>query len=160
MASKRHINLELDNATLHSGKFKGLEDIELHFNSWKSKSEKPKAVLILVHGLGDHSGILLHGCDILGHYMTIVTHFIEKGYTIYGYDQRGHGLSPGARGHINKFDDLMQDLNKFVSFVYEQENLPLFLFGNSMGGAVTVYYSLKLANPLIKGTSLSKFNNK
>src|SRR4051794_29130403 len=89
--------------------------------------------------------------------MTVVSHFVPLGYAIYGHDQRGHGLSPGNRGHINKFDDLVQDLHKFITFVNDRENLPIFLFGNSMGGAVTIYYTLTISNPLIRGCRLCRY---
>ena len=72
-------------------------DVELFYQSWPAESPKVniefnsfvirKAIVILVHGLGDHSG----------HYMTVVNHFSKLGFQFYGYDQRGHGQSPGKR---------------------------------------------------------------
>jgi len=90
-------------------------------------------VFLLCHGLGDHSG----------HMMTVVKYFAPLGYKFYGFDMRGNGQSPGIRGHVNAWDELRDDLHAFIQFVKEKEpSLPLLLFGNSLGGLVSIEYLL------------------
>ncbi len=74
------------------GKFKGHKNLNLYYQCWLPAGE-PKAVLLVVHGLAEHSG----------RYMNLVNHFVTQGYAVYGFDQRGHGRSPGRRGYVERF---------------------------------------------------------
>src|SRR5690242_21905280 len=56
--------------------------------------------VLLVHGLGEHSGRYRH----------VAAWFNARGYDVVSYDQRGHGLSPGPRGALSRDDDLLSDL--------------------------------------------------
>jgi len=111
-----------------TGKFTSNGD-ELFYQCWIPKENKAICTVILSHGLGDHSG----------HYMTIVNRFPNCNF--YGFDLIGHGNSPGKRGHVNHWTDLRGHFGNFVSFVSEKEPaLPLVLFGNSLGGLLTIDY--------------------
>ncbi len=84
----------------------------------------PKAVIILVHGLADHSG----------RYGNVVDYLIPRGYAVWSYDQRGHGKSPGTRCYVNRFTDLIADLDRFILLVRQQNpDLPIFVLGHSLG---------------------------
>ena len=83
------------------GQFKGVGGPNLYYQYWLPIDE-PKAVLLLVHGLADHSG----------RYSNLVNYFVPRGYAIYGFDQRGHGRSPGLRGYIEDFSCFVNDLRK------------------------------------------------
>lgn len=116
----------------NQNKFKS-GNIELFYQSWLP-GDSVKAVVIIVHGGGDHSG----------RFSNVVDHFLPEGYGIYMFDLRGHGQSPGKRGHIHAWDEYRQDLAVFIDLVHNQFlNLPLILFGHSMGGAIVLDYCLR-----------------
>lgn len=82
--------------------------------------------VLLVHGLGEHSGRYRH----------VATWFNARGYDVMAYDQRGHGLTPGPRGALSREDDLLSDLAAvYADYAAQAPALPL-LLGHSMGGLV------------------------
>jgi alpha-beta hydrolase superfamily lysophospholipase len=94
----------------------------------------PRAALIVVHGFGEHSG----------RYSNLASELAGRGLRVTAYDQRGHGRSPGRRGHIVRWSQYRSDLEWLLDRVRsEQPNLPLFLFGHSMGGLVTLDFLLQ-----------------
>ncbi len=112
--------------------FLGTGDIELYYQTWQPE-EPTRATLLIVHGLGEHSG----------RYMNVVNHLVDKGYAIYAFDQRGYGRSAGKKGFINEWAEYRQDLRAFVELVREKEGeRPFFILGHSMGGCVTADYVL------------------
>lgn len=114
------------------GIFRGMDGLELYYQGWRPNGQA-RAVLAVVHGVGEHSG----------RYMNIVNRLTGRGYVVYGFDQRGHGRSPGQRGHINSWGEYRGDLNAFLNVIGEHEpNLPLFLLGHSMGALVALDYLL------------------
>jgi alpha-beta hydrolase superfamily lysophospholipase len=116
----------------NEGNFNGANDLNLFYQSWQPDSEI-KAIIALVHGFGEHSG----------RYMNIVNHVLPQGYTVYGFDHRGHGRSEGNRGHIMDWSEFREDLKLFLQLIRAQENeLPLFLMGHSMGGLIVLNYML------------------
>jgi len=112
--------------------FTGFEGLNLFYQSWLPP--KPSfATVIVVHGVGEHSG----------RYINIVKQLVPLGIAIYSYDQRGYGLSPGRRGYINGWHEYREDLREFVQHVNNiRGNTPLFLLGHSMGGLVVLDYVL------------------
>ncbi|MBI1908963.1 MAG: lysophospholipase [Deltaproteobacteria bacterium] len=107
------------------------EGFSLYYQAWRVSS--PKTILIFVHGLGEHSG----------RYKNLVTYFSPRNYTLYGYDQRGHGKSPGPRAHVDRFDLLLEDLDQLIRFVRKNEQCQkLFVIGHSFGGQVLLNYCL------------------
>ena len=74
----------MDNLT-----FAGQDGLELYYQRWRPEGT-PKAVLPIVHGYGEHSG----------RYANIVDWFVPRGYSVYAFDLRGHGQSPGQRGEL------------------------------------------------------------
>ena len=82
--------------------------------------------VLLVHGLGEHGGRYRH----------VAAWFNDRGYDVMGYDQRGHGLTPGPRGALSREDDLLSDLAAvYADYAAQAPALPL-LLGHSMGGLV------------------------
>ncbi|MBN1311538.1 MAG: lysophospholipase [Anaerolineae bacterium] len=131
------------------GTFQGFGDVHLFYQRWRPE-KKPKAVLVIVHGFGEHSG----------RYMNVVDHFVPRQYAIYGLDHRGHGRSPGQRGHVNSFEEFRGDVDAFVKLVDQQEpRIPIFLWGHSMGGLIGLDYILHhpegLRGAIISGPSLT-----
>ena len=76
------------------GFFKGACETSIFYQAWIPEQEI-KAVLILVHGIGEHSG----------RYMNVVDYFIPRNYAIYGLDHVGHGKSGGDLEFVKTFDD-------------------------------------------------------
>jgi alpha-beta hydrolase superfamily lysophospholipase len=96
----------------------------LYRRSWPLPNAK-RAVLI-VHGLGEHSGRYEH----------VAVWFNARGFDVRSYDQRGHGLTPGPRGALRHADDLLADLTAvYTDYAAGRPQAPL-LLGHSMGGLV------------------------
>ena len=115
------------------GQFQGEGGLQLFYQGWRPEAET-KAALIIAHGLGEHSG----------RYANVVNHLIPRGYAIYGYDLRGHGRSPGKRGHINSWGEYRADAHAFLRMVREQQpDRPLFLMGHSLGSLIALEYTLR-----------------
>lgn len=92
----------------------------------------PKAILAVAHGLGEHSG----------RYRNLADYFIPRGFSIYALDHRGHGQSPGKRGHITDFNSFNRDLYAFIQCLGKLESAPIFLVGHSMGGLIAANYAI------------------
>jgi alpha-beta hydrolase superfamily lysophospholipase len=98
--------------------------------------EEPRALLLVVHGLAEHTGRYLHVLD----------HFANAGFDCWAHDYRGHGQSPGPRVHVSHFDEFLTDLAAARRLVTEaRPELPLFLIGHSQGGLIVLREAL--ANP-------------
>ena len=84
-------------------------------------------LIVVVHGFAEHSGRY----DPLGAW------FASRGFAVHAYDQRGHGRSEGDRCHVDRFDELLDDLDAVLARVRaEHAGAPLVLLGHSMGGLV------------------------
>ncbi|MEA5564169.1 alpha/beta hydrolase [Anabaena sp. UHCC 0399] len=113
--------------------FSGVGGLKLYYQSWFPEG-KVKAVLVIVHGLGGHSDKYSH----------IVEHLVPKHYAIYSLDLRGHGRSPGRRGHINAWADFREDLRAFLQLIpTQQPQVPVFLLGHSLGAVIVLDYVLR-----------------
>lgn len=132
------------------GFFTGARGTNIYYQSWLPE-DKPRAVLVIAHGLTEHSG----------RYLNVVNHFVPKGYAVYGFDHIGHGKSSGKRVYVERFEDFCDTLNIYIDMVCRwQPETPLFLVGHSMGGLISSMYSLKyqhkltgvvLSSPALKG---------
>jgi alpha-beta hydrolase superfamily lysophospholipase len=130
------------------GTFQGADGLQLYYQSWRGEKET-RAVLAIIHGFGEHSG----------RYTNVVNHLISHGYVIYGFDLRGHGRSPGQRGHINSWDEYRGDVKNFLHQISKQEpNEPVFMLGHSMGALIALDYLLRqpagLSGAIISGAPL------
>jgi acylglycerol lipase len=120
------------------------DSIDIFAQKWEG-ADKPKAVICLIHGMGEHSSRYAHWAE----------RFVEKGYAVIAFDQRGHGKSGGNRGHAPSFDVLFDDVTIFLNKA--KENFPdnkYILYGHSMGGAVVSNYLIH-RQPQITGAVLS-----
>jgi alpha-beta hydrolase superfamily lysophospholipase len=86
---------------------------------------EPRGALLLVHGLGEHSGRYAHVAERLA----------TLGLHVRGYDHRGHGGSGGPRGSVPHADALLDDLRAVFDDLAERHGGPPFLLGHSLGGA-------------------------
>jgi alpha-beta hydrolase superfamily lysophospholipase len=130
------------------GRFRGYKNLNLYYQSWLPPGD-PQATLIVVHGLAEHSG----------RYINLAQYFASKGYAVYALDYRGHGKSEGLAGHVERFQDYVNDLRSFFSLVRgKQPDTKIFLFGHSVGGTIATAYTLnhqsELAGLILSGASL------
>jgi alpha-beta hydrolase superfamily lysophospholipase len=113
------------------GRVVGAGDVELYWQGWLPPS--PRGVLLLCHGLGEHAG----------RYGNVVDAVVPDGWAVYGLDLRGHGLSGGRRAHIERYADLLADVDVFRrTVVARHPGLPVVLLGHSMGGQIALAYAL------------------
>lgn len=120
------------------GTFQGDASLELYYQSWHPDN-KPKAVLVVLHGVAEHSN----------RYLNLVDNLVPEGYAIYSYDQRGHGKSPGQRGYIDSWSEYRTDLKRFLELVNQREpNSSIFLYGHSQGALITLDFLIKEDNNL------------
>lgn len=116
--------------------FEGKDGLKLAAKAWLAEGEV-KGGVVLLHGHGEHIGRYAHAAEF----------FNQHGFHVYGFDLRGHGKSEGKRGHAKSNDDLLGDLEMFLREIrLEQEDLPLILYGHSMGGNIALQFILK--NPV------------
>ena len=86
---------------------------------------RPKAVVCLLHGLGEHVGRYEHVGEAL----------VSSGYALMGFDQRGHGRSAGPRGYTPSYEFLMEDTDILMAHAGERyPGARRFLYGHSLGG--------------------------
>jgi alpha-beta hydrolase superfamily lysophospholipase len=123
----------------------GRDSLTLTYQYWLP-DEPPDAVVAYVPGVGGHSGQPTY------HYF--VEYLIETGRAVYGLDLRGFGRSEGRRGHVEDWQDYIDDVATFVAAIRQAHpELPLFLFGQSLGGLVALEYAL--ADQLLAGVVAS-----
>jgi len=90
-----------------------------------------KAVILLVHGLGEHSS----------RYSNLLDCLLPQNYAVYSWDHIGHGRSDGDRKFITHFSDFTQVITQYLTEIKQQHpDLPLYLFGHSMGGLIATHY--------------------
>jgi len=112
------------------GTFQGTRGLEIYYQTWLPEGD-PKAAIIIVHGLGEHSG----------RYDNVVDHMVPLGYAVYGFDLPGHGKSDGTREFVEQFKDYSDTLTTYRKMVEGwQSGKPIFLLGHSMGGLITTQY--------------------
>ncbi|PIN24706.1 Lysophospholipase [Handroanthus impetiginosus] len=109
--------------------FVGVKRNALFCRSWFPFSGDLKGILIIIHGLNEHSGRYTHFAKQL-----ISCHF-----GVYAMDWIGHGGSDGLHGYVPSLDHVVADTAAFLEKVKsEKPGVPCFLFGHSTGGAVVL----------------------
>ena len=106
--------------------------IELQGYEWKP--EQPKAVVCLIHGIGEHAR----------RYDRVGSVFKSVGLGLLGMDLRGHGLSKGVKGHTAPRTEILSDVDKLIEYAKEEyPGLPIVLYGHSMGGNIALDYRMR-----------------
>jgi alpha-beta hydrolase superfamily lysophospholipase len=127
-----------------AGTFQSFDGINLYEHWWHPERE-PRASIILVHGLQEHSG----------RYAGFARFLSKNGFAVDALDLRGHGKSNGMTAFVRTFDDYVADLDTFCDRVKERlPGKPIFLMGFSMGGTVASLFALKRQSAL-RGLILS-----
>ena len=110
---------------------KASDGLQIYYKAWLVK--QPKAIIGIVHGLGEH-------CN---RYQYFIDYFNQNGIAVVGFDHRGHGQSEGQRGHAPDLQNLYQSIDQL--FVWASElapNIPQIIYGHSMGGNLALNYCL------------------
>ena len=114
------------------GTFTAFDGLSIFHQSW-SPAGDPVAAVMLIHGLGEHSGRYSHVARAL----------TDADLAVHALDHRGHGKSEGKRSFVRSYDEFMSDLIQFRAHIEAQHpGLPLILLGHSMGGNLAVGHTL------------------
>jgi alpha-beta hydrolase superfamily lysophospholipase len=109
------------------------DGLQLYVQGWEPMGNV-RAVICLLHGLGEHCGRFAHLARFL----------LPSGYAVISFDLRGHGKSEGTRGHFPSIDVVMQDIDALILTARKRyPDVPVFLYGHSLGGILALYYVLR-----------------
>lgn len=119
--------------------FQNADGLSLHARHWECSH--PVALIVLVHGQGEHIGRYNHVADF----------FNRRQVAVWGYDQQGFGKSGGKRGHAAGLQAYLNDLRLAIQKAQQHyPDLPLFLYGHSMGGNVVLNYLLRTPDARVR----------
>jgi alpha-beta hydrolase superfamily lysophospholipase len=107
----------------------------------QSPGENTKAVIILIHGLGEHIQRYIYWADL----------FKKEGFGFVGVDLPGHGRSEGKRGNIKSYaliGEMIDILLKSCNQTFP--GIPVYIYGHSLGGGIVLDYLLR-RKPRVKG---------
>jgi acylglycerol lipase len=114
------------------GRLGGVDDVALYWQGWLPAGS-PRGLLLICHGLGEHSG----------RYTTVRDELVPDGWAVYVLDHRGHGRSRGPRVHVRRYHHYLADFVTFHRAVAARHpDLQPFLLGQSMGGQIALAYAL------------------
>jgi len=120
--------------------WKAADGVCIYTQCWQPEADT-KAVICLVHGLGEHGGRYAHVAAALS----------QAGYALLAPDLRGHGKSEGQRGHIPSYEALLDDVGGLIHQATQRfPGLPRYLYGHSLGGTLALGYAL-VAHPQLAG---------
>lgn len=150
----RHRNRSLQHST---GYLRGESGLPIFYSRWRPVGQPRGAVLIL-HGLGEHSGRYRH----------LVGALHQAGYLVYAHDHQGFGRSGGARCYVQGFHDYLSGVTQILSMARrENPGLHFCLYGHSMGGLIGLLYLMEapgaadlavIASPSLRSHDLSPVN--
>lgn len=112
-----------------------VDKTRIYFRYWHV--EKPQVYIIIVHGLGDHSG----------RYNELAQFFNSKGICVCGFDLRGHGNSEGRRGHVSSYSQYFKDIDTVL--LHQKKYFPkahFILYGHGLGGNIALSYYFEEKN--------------
>jgi acylglycerol lipase len=128
----------------HEDQFTARDGLSLYEQWWLPES-RPVGVVVVVHGITEHSG----------RYGKLAADLNRRGYAVHAMDLRGHGRSEGARTFVRHFDEYLDDVELLLERVAARHpNVPLFLLGHSMGGGIVALLGITRP-PKIRGLILS-----
>lgn len=102
-------------------------------------SNEPKCVLVC------HHGVTLH----LEYFSTLAKEMNKSNIIVYSFDARGHGKSEGKKGYLKTIFEMVEDLKVVIDLAKkENEKLPIFLIGHSLGGLIASIFATKYQNKI------------
>src|SRR5215211_615326 len=126
------------------------DGVRLHCLHWPSRQPPPSAVLVFLHGIASHAGWFAETAADLN----------RQGVEVYGPDRRGSGRSGGVRGHLDRYEQALDDVEQVVRLVAaEHPGTPLFLAASSWAAKLAVVYAAQrpasLSGLLLLGPGLT-----
>lgn len=108
---------------------------------------QPSHIVCIIHGIGEY----------MTRYDRIANSFNKNGVSVLGMDLRGHGLSSGKIGHCAPRRDVLADVDSLICYAQKYyENVPIILYGHSMGGNIVLDYKERgKLNSIPKGYIIS-----
>lgn len=127
------------------------DGICLRWFSWAPQQVSPRGVVIITHGIRDHAL----------RYEKFARRLSDRGYAVFAQDLRGHGHSGGERQRFDSLDQLVADQHQIVTMARQRfPDLPLYLYGHSLGGLVTTEYVIahpeKLNGVVLSGAAFER----
>jgi alpha-beta hydrolase superfamily lysophospholipase len=108
------------------------ERVQIFLRSWRPAG-KPRAVVVICHGVNSHGG----------QYTWAAEQLVAGGFSVYALDLRGRGKSDGPRFYVETVADYVSDLAAVIRLAKSRDpGLPVFLLGHSAGGVVSCTYTL------------------
>ena len=118
---------------------------KIFFREWEIKGQ-PKKNILIIHGLGEHSG----------RYKEFAEFYIKKGIGVYALDLQGHGKSEGKRGHIKSFEEYLDSIENLLVFIRKKFlDIPIILFGHSLGGLIGLNFLIERESKEIESAVIS-----
>ncbi|CAG9622444.1 alpha/beta hydrolase [Sutcliffiella rhizosphaerae] len=111
---------------------------------WKWEAENPKGTIVIVHGAQEHHG----------RYTWLMDQWKSNGFNVIMGDLPGQGLSTRRRGHIDNFDEYIEEVEKWIKEAYLLKP-PVFVIGHSMGGLAVIRTLQEKSPLLVDGVILS-----
>ena len=121
----------------------------IYYQCWLPESP-PRAILLIIHGLNEHSG----------RYQHLAEYFTGAGFGVYGFDLIGHGKSDGTRSFVRNFATFTNPILTILDLITEQHpDLPIYLTGHSLGGLIGAKFLIdhqdKISGAILSGSLVS-----
>ena len=150
MAAAQASNLLRNDQVIASrSRLAAADGTSLHYRSWLPVSGHAAAAVLFVHGIASHGAW----------FAQTAIHLASRGIAVYAADRRGSGLSGGLRGHVTSYEQALDDLDRVVDLIEEQQpETPQFLAGSSWAAKLAIAYAARaqsrLAGLLLHGPGL------
>jgi len=119
------------------------QSIDIYAQKWEV--EQPKAMVLMVHGMGEHSTRYKHMAEF----------FAANNIGMFTYDHVGHGKSDGKRGHVGQYEFLLDDIDTMLAKMKAAyPDIPHLVYGHSMGGNLVLNYGIR-RKPAVNGLIVS-----
>lgn len=93
-----------------------------------------RAIVVIIHGLADHSGRFGPVAELLNRHEIMV----------FAFDLEGNGRSPGRRGHFSSLGKVWMEMYDYINMLKGRfPGIPVFLYGQSMGGNLVLNFALR-----------------
>jgi len=119
-------------STHRDAQLAGVDGLKIFWQTWQPAST-PRAVVVIAHGAGEHSGRYEH----------VAARLVQEGYAVYALDHHGHGRSDGPRAMVRRMRSAVSDLDSLITIAAQAHpGADVFLLGHSMGATIALLYAV------------------